>query len=73
MQKQTANNVIRFLKDNDYVVLIKSKSNKNEKKIAFTEKGEIYSKEILTPLYELEQKVYSVMGTDSLQEEKIDL
>lgn len=64
LTKQTVNTVIRSLKNNGYVILTPSEGDRREKQIKLTEKGLAYSKELLTPLYALENKVFNIMGSD---------
>lgn len=62
MSKQTVNNVIRQLKKNDYIDLVESEADKREKKIVLTQSGEIYSRQLLEPLFELDKKVVERVG-----------
>lgn len=68
LTKQTVNGVIKSLKSEGYVILMPGKGDKREKQLALTEKGVAYSKELLSPLYKLESRVYNLMGNDRVQQ-----
>ena len=62
LSKQTVNTVIRGLKKDGYIELISGISDRREKQIKFTAKGMEYSSKILTPLYELENNIFEMIG-----------
>lgn len=66
--KQTTNSVIRSLKQEGLVVLLPAENDKREKKVILTEKGQIHAKELLTPLFSLEDRVFGNIEADRLQE-----
>lgn len=68
LTKQTVNNVIRLLKKDGYVMLSPGINDRREKQVSLTEKGIVYSQELLTPLKELEQRVLSIMGNDRVKQ-----
>lgn len=73
--KQTVNSVIRALKKDNYIVLSSELEDKREKQVILTESGKKYANEILTTLYELENKIFHLMGNDRVQQmiESIEL
>ena len=66
--KQTVNSVIRNLKKDGYVILSSCLEDKRERKVILTKKGSIYAKKILTPLYEFESNIFSIMGNDRVKQ-----
>ena len=68
LTKQTANSVIRSLKENGYIELAKGHEDRREKQILLTEKGAAYSSELLTPLRRMERRVLEIMGSDRVRE-----
>ena len=64
LTKQTVNSVIRSLKEDGYVDLAPGR----EKQVTLTDKGIAYSNELVTPLRELEHRVFQVMGSDRVQQ-----
>lgn len=60
--KQTVNSVIRTLKKKEYIILTESKTDKREKEVTLTKEGQKYAEEILTPLYNLENNIFNIMG-----------
>ena len=66
--KQTTNSVIRTLKQDELVVLMPETGDKREKKVILTEKGQTRAKELLTPLFQLENRVFGNMQEERLQE-----
>ena len=56
------------LKNEGYITLLPGCEDRREKQVVVTEKGIAYSEEILTPLYELEQRVFNIMGNDRVQQ-----
>lgn len=68
LTKQTVNNVIRSLKKEGYVTLSPGSGDKREKQVSLTEKGASYSRELLTPLQELEHRVMQIMGSERVQQ-----
>ncbi len=68
LTKQTVNSVIRSLKEKGYIELVPGTQDRREKRIILTEKGIAYSNELITPLQELEYRVYQIMGSDRVQQ-----
>lgn len=68
LTKQTVNSVIRSLKENGYIELVKGHEDRREKQILLTEKGAAYSSELLTPLRRMERRVLEIMGSDRVRE-----
>ena len=68
LTKQTVNSVIRSLKEKGYIELVPGPQDRREKRIIVTEKGAAYSNELITPLQELEHRVYQIMGSDRVQQ-----
>lgn len=68
LTKQTVNSVIRFLKEDGYIELAPGLEDRREKKVILTKKGAAHSSELLTPLRELEHRVYQTMGSDRVQQ-----
>ncbi|MGN0733722.1 MAG: MarR family winged helix-turn-helix transcriptional regulator [Emergencia sp.] len=66
--KQTVNTVIRGLIADEYVTLTAGKNDRREKLVVLTEKGKKYAKEVLEPLYALEERVFAVMGEERVQQ-----
>lgn len=68
LTKQTVNSVIRSLKEKGYVELSSGGEDRREKQILLTEKGIDYSRELLTPLRELELRALKNMGEDRVRQ-----
>ncbi|MEE8885846.1 MAG: MarR family winged helix-turn-helix transcriptional regulator [Eubacteriales bacterium] len=68
LQKQTVNSVIRQFKAEGYVTLEPGQKDKREKLVRFTQKGRTYAQEVLSPLFQIEKKVYSMMGQERVQQ-----
>lgn len=68
LTKQTVNSVIRALKEEGYVELAPGLQDRREKQIMLTEKGAAYSGELITPLRELEHRVFRTMGSDRVRQ-----
>ena len=66
--KQTVNSVIKTLKSNECIMLSSSLEDGREKQVTLTEKGRKYAKELLTPLYDLENSVFKIMGSDRVEQ-----
>ena len=66
--KQTINNAVRSLKSEEYIVLSTECSDRREKQVVLTEKGRAYSKELLIPLYDLEERVFEIMGEERVRQ-----
>ena len=65
--KQTVNTVIRSLKKNGYIEIISGNSDRKEKQVKLTAKGMEYSLKILTPLYELENNIFEMIGEERIK------
>lgn len=48
--------------------LVPGHGDRREKQILLTEKGAVYSDELLTPLRELEHRVLQIMGSDRVRQ-----
>lgn len=69
LPKQTVNSVIRALQVEGYLELAPgSGSDRREKAVKLTEKGRAYSKELVAPLQELENRVFAIMGAERVQQ-----
>lgn len=68
LPKQTVNNVVRTLKSEGYVTLSAECADRREKCIVLTEKGRAYSKEILAPLHDLEERIFGIMGAERVRQ-----
>lgn len=68
LSKQTVSTVMRSLKEEGYVLLCAGESDHREKNVQLTEKGQVYVQKVLAPLYQLEQRVADIMGTDRLKQ-----
>ena len=67
LSKQTVNTVIRGLKKDGYIELISRNSDRREKQVKLTAKGMEYSSKILTPLYELENNIFEMIGEERIK------
>lgn len=56
--KTTINTIVQECKDQKLLTLEESKTNRKEKYLKITEYGKIYSNEILSAIYEIENKAY---------------
>lgn len=68
LTKQTVNGVIKSLTREGYITLSPGQGDRREKQLALTESGLAYSRELLTPLYEMENTVFRLMGSDRVQQ-----
>lgn len=68
LSKQTVATVMRGLKDEGYVSLSARTDDRREKYICLTELGNAYAREMLTPLYRLENRVFDIMGEERIRE-----
>ena len=68
LTKQTVNGVIRLLKSEGYITLSPAKEDRREKQLSLTVKGMDYSRELLTPLHELERTVLNIMGNGRVKQ-----
>ncbi len=68
LTKQTVNSVIRSLRQDGYIELASRDGDRREKQIILTEKGMVYSRELLSPLRKLEHRVFQAMGSDKVQQ-----
>ena len=60
--KQSANNIIKSLKNDGYITLTKNEADKRKKIIELTERGREYATELVSPLIEMENSVIDKMG-----------
>lgn len=69
LAKQTVSSVIQALKKENIIILLPSiTSDKREKLVVLTNKGKDYCKELLTPLYEVEEKTFKLMGEERVKQ-----
>lgn len=68
LSKQTVNTIIRSLKTNGYVTLLAEGTDRREKQVSLTEAGAAFVEELLTPLHELENRVYDIMGETRIKQ-----
>ena len=68
LKKAIANSVIRGLKEKGYITMENGVDDRREKMICFTEAGEAYVRDILSPLYELEAWIYHMIGRERTQQ-----
>ena len=75
LPKQTVNTVIRNLKKNDYITLELSQKDKREKTFTLTDKGKEYSSKIITPVFDIEKRIYENIGYELITQmkETVDL
>lgn len=64
--KQSVNNVICTLKKEGYLELTPDEKNRREKILKLTESGKKYAREIMGPLFELEEKAIQEMGKENI-------
>ncbi len=68
LSKQTVSTVMRALKAEGLVELRAGETDRREKNVYLTQKGKEYTAEILTPLHELERRVFDIMGADRVKQ-----
>lgn len=69
LAKQTVSSVIQTLKKENIIILLPSiTSDKREKLVVLTDKGKQYCKELLTPLYVVEERTFELMGEDRVKQ-----
>ena len=68
LPKQTVNTVIRALRTEGYVTLCPASGDRREKNAVLTPAGQAYARELLEPLYALEDAVFARMGDARVQE-----
>lgn len=66
--KQTVNNIIKSLSNDGYVTLVTEENDKREKKIFLSEKGLEFSQKLLSPLFEIEERVMGKVGDEMAQQ-----
>lgn len=66
--KQTVNTVIKGLLEQEYVILTCGKNDRREKLVVLTDEGRKFGEELLTPLYDMEEKVFHIMGEERVQQ-----
>ena len=67
MPKQTVNHIIKAMDQDGHITLITDADDKRSKKIEFTENGQNYAAELLTPLFDIEEKVFQRLGSRRIQ------
>ena len=68
LSKQTVATVMRGLKDENFVSMSAGMDDRREKYIRLTEQGNAYAGEMLVPLYELETRVFDIMGEERIRQ-----
>lgn len=68
LPKQTVNSVIRALQAEGYITLTPGSGDRREKVVVLTEQGRAYSKELVAPLQELEERVFAIMGPQRVRQ-----
>lgn len=68
LSKQTVSTVMRALKAEGLVTLRAGETDRREKNVCLTEKGMQYADEILSPLHELEHRVFDIMGAERVKQ-----
>ncbi|MDO4396007.1 MAG: MarR family transcriptional regulator [Clostridia bacterium] len=66
--KQTVNTVIKGLLEQEYVTLTCGKNDRREKLVVLTDEGRKFGEELLAPLYDMEEKVFHIMGEERVQQ-----
>ncbi len=66
--KQTVNNVIMLLKKDGYISMNTNEVDRREKIISLTEKGRVFSEELLNPLFQIEKAVVEDMGEECMRQ-----
>ncbi len=67
LSKQTVSTVMRPLRDEGYVTLSTVETDRREKRVEFTQKGREYACELLSPLYEIERRVFEAVGAERVK------
>ena len=67
MPKQTVNHVIKAMDLDGHITLVTDAGDKRSKKIEFTKNGKIYAAKLLTPLFDIEEKVFQRIGDRRIQ------
>lgn len=67
LQKQTVNTVIKTLAQRELVRLVPSETDKREKIVLLTHSGKAYAQKLISPLRQIEEKVYKNIGAERLQ------
>lgn len=67
LQKQTVNTVIKTLAQRELVRLVPSEADKREKIVLLTQSGKAYARKLISPLRQIEEKVYKNIGAERLQ------
>ncbi len=68
LTKQTVNGVIKSLTHKGYITISPRQGDRREKQLILTESGLAYSRDLLAPLYEMENTVFRLMGGDKVQQ-----
>lgn len=67
LQKQTVNTVIKTLVQRELVQLVQSEADKREKIVLLTHSGKAYAQKLISPLRQIEEKVYKNIDAERLQ------
>ena len=68
LSKQTVSTVMRSLKEEGLVSLQAGESDRREKKVCLTQEGTLYAAKVLSPLHDLEQRVFDIMGAERMKQ-----
>lgn len=68
LSKQTVGTVMRSLKKEGLVTLSEGDEDRREKYVRLTEKGACYVRKTLGPLYELEGRVFDILGKERMKQ-----
>ena len=68
LSRQTVATVMRSLKEEGCVSLCTGETDRREKAVRFTEKGAAHAKELLQPLYRLEERVSDLLGAERMKQ-----
>lgn len=66
MPKQSINNVVSALRRDGLVELSESESDRREKHVTLTHKGQEYAKQLLEPIFAAEEKTVQEIGTEEM-------
>lgn len=67
LSKQTVSTIMRSLKAKNYAVLRAGGTDRREKSVQLTQEGKNFVKEVLTPLYELETRIFNIIGAERMK------
>lgn len=67
LQKQTVNTVVKALVQREVLKLAASQTDKREKILLLTAKGQVYAQKIVLPLLQAESRISQSIGAEKLQ------